>query len=72
MLAIPLAPYFFWSIATLSEPLLAGLVAYFAWDEPITLQTAAGYVLICASVAVLASDWKPKALNRPSRGPCGP
>ncbi len=42
--------------ATLSEPLLAGLVAYLAWDENITVQTAAGYVLICISVVVLVSE----------------
>jgi drug/metabolite transporter (DMT)-like permease len=44
------------SAATLSEPLLAGLVAYFAWNEPITAGTAAGYALISASVLVLVSD----------------
>ncbi len=44
------------SAATLSEPLLAGAVAYFAWGEGVTLQTAAGYVLISLSVIVLAGD----------------
>ncbi|MHC4944738.1 MAG: DMT family transporter [Planctomycetota bacterium] len=43
------------STATLSEPLLAGLVAYFAWDEEVTVQTAVGYVLISLSVIVLVS-----------------
>lgn len=57
------------STATLSEPLLAGLVAYLAWGESVTVQTAAGYVLISASVVVLASDWKPR---RSSRGQAGP
>jgi drug/metabolite transporter (DMT)-like permease len=44
------------SAATLSEPLLAGLVAYFAWDEAVTMQTAVGYVLISLSVIVLVSE----------------
>jgi drug/metabolite transporter (DMT)-like permease len=42
------------SAATLAEPLMAGLVAAVAWDETVTATTVAGYVLICASVAVLA------------------
>jgi drug/metabolite transporter (DMT)-like permease len=52
------------STATLSEPLLAGLVAFLAWGESVTVQTAAGYVLISASVVVLASDWKVKRTSR--------
>ncbi len=44
------------SAATLTEPLLAGLVAFFAWGEGITVQVAVGYALICASVLVLAMD----------------
>jgi drug/metabolite transporter (DMT)-like permease len=44
------------SAATLSEPLFAGLVAYFAWDEAITASGAAGYALICASVLTLVLD----------------
>lgn len=44
------------SAATLSEPALAGLVAFFAWAEPITAQTLAGYGLIGASVAVLVTE----------------
>ncbi|MCP4603100.1 MAG: DMT family transporter [Proteobacteria bacterium] len=44
------------STATLSEPVLAGFVAYFAWDESITGCAAVGYVLICASVLVLVLD----------------
>lgn len=39
--------------ATLSEPLLAGMVAYFAWNQDVTAQTVAGYVLISLSVIVL-------------------
>jgi len=42
--------------ATLVEPLLAGLVAFFAWGERITGPGAAGYVLICLSVLVLAFE----------------
>lgn len=50
------------SAATLSEPALAGLVAYFAWAEPVSAQTFAGYGLIAASVGVLVSEaWKRKA-----------
>jgi drug/metabolite transporter (DMT)-like permease len=45
------------STATLSEPLLAGLVAFYAWGERITLQTAIGYILISLSVVVLVLDW---------------
>ncbi len=41
--------------ATLSEPLLAGLVAWFAWNEAVTVQTAIGYCLISLSVVVLAA-----------------
>lgn len=44
------------SAATLSEPLLAGLIAYFAWDEKITWQILAGYVFIAASVLLLLVD----------------
>jgi drug/metabolite transporter (DMT)-like permease len=44
------------SVATLSEPLLGGAVAWFAWDEPVSGATVAGYVLICASVLVLVLD----------------
>ena len=42
--------------ATLSEPLLAAAVAFYAWGEGITIQTAAGYIVICLSVLVLVSD----------------
>jgi len=44
------------SAATLSEPPLAGLVAWLAWGERIGWNTAAGYVLIAASVLVLVLD----------------
>jgi drug/metabolite transporter (DMT)-like permease len=44
------------STATLSEPPLAGLVAWLAWDEAISAQAVAGYLLTAASVAVLAWD----------------
>jgi drug/metabolite transporter (DMT)-like permease len=46
------------SAATLSEPLFAGLVAWFAWDEEVTGMGVAGYVVICASVVVLVWDRK--------------
>jgi drug/metabolite transporter (DMT)-like permease len=42
------------SVATLTEPVLAGMVAFFAWGEGITGWTALGYLLICLSVVVLA------------------
>lgn len=42
--------------ATLVEPLLAGLVAFFAWGERVTGAGAAGYVLICLSVLALALE----------------
>ena len=44
------------SSVTLAEPLLAGLVAYFAWGERITPLGLAGYVLICLCVLLLALD----------------
>jgi drug/metabolite transporter (DMT)-like permease len=47
------------SAATVSEPLLAGIVAFFAWGEAVTVQTAAGYLFISASVWVLVTDWNP-------------
>ena len=50
------------SAALLTEPLLAGLVAYFAWNEPLSLQAAAGYLLISLSVVALVVDarkWHP-------------
>ncbi len=44
------------SAATLSEPMLASVVAYYAWGEQITLGAGLGYVLICSSVLVLVFD----------------
>ncbi len=44
------------SVATLSEPVLAGLVAFYAWGEPVSSQTAVGYLLIFGSVVVLVLD----------------
>jgi drug/metabolite transporter (DMT)-like permease len=52
--------------ATLVEPLLAGLVAFFAWGERITGPGAAGYLLICLSVLVLAFEGR-KAEAVPAR-----
>jgi len=51
------------SAATLSEPLLAGLVAYFAWGESISAGAVAGYILICGSVLVLVLDAQKSALR---------
>jgi drug/metabolite transporter (DMT)-like permease len=44
------------SVVTLVEPLLAGTVAFLAWDEPVTVQAAAGYALIAGSVLLLGWD----------------
>ncbi|MBW2091429.1 MAG: DMT family transporter [Deltaproteobacteria bacterium] len=44
------------SAATLSEPLLAGIVAFFAWGEIITWAIFLGYLFICASVLALVRD----------------
>lgn len=44
------------SAATLSEPAMAGLVAWWAWGEPLTGATLVGYVLISSSVLALAFD----------------
>ncbi len=53
------------SAATLTEPLLAGLVAYYAWDEAITIWTGLGYILISISVLVLLSERKS---TKPAQG----
>jgi drug/metabolite transporter (DMT)-like permease len=53
------------STATLSEPLLAGFVAFFAWGEGVTWLGAAGYALICLSVAALALERQPQEAGRP-------
>lgn len=47
------------SAATMVEPLLAGIVAYFAWSEAITGPALIGYAFIAASVLVLVLDLKP-------------
>lgn len=47
---------------TLSEPLLAGVVAWLVWDEPLRATTGIGYLLICASVVLVLSE-------RPPSGP---
>lgn len=39
--------------ATMSEPMIAGAVAYFAWGEAVTPGAAAGYALVCLSVWAL-------------------
>ncbi len=44
------------SALTLSEPLLAAIVAWWAWGEAVTASTAAGYVLVGASVLVLVTE----------------
>jgi drug/metabolite transporter (DMT)-like permease len=44
------------SAATLSEPVLAGLVAWWAWGEAARPSAFAGYALIAASVVVLVWD----------------
>ncbi len=44
------------SVLTLSEPLFAGVVAYFAWGEGFSWSTGVGYVLIGAAVLVLFGD----------------
>ena len=48
------------SVTTLSEPVLAGLVAYFAWHEKVGWQTGVGYGLICLSVLVLVTERQPE------------
>jgi drug/metabolite transporter (DMT)-like permease len=52
------------AVATLTEPVFAGVVAFFAWGEGITWKVALGYLLICLSVAVLALS---KTTARPGR-----
>jgi drug/metabolite transporter (DMT)-like permease len=41
---------------TLSEPILAGTVAWLAWGETVTGGLLAGYALICASVLVVVLE----------------
>ena len=44
------------SVLTLCEPFFAALVAYWAWSEGVSLQAAAGFVLIAASVVAVVWD----------------
>jgi drug/metabolite transporter (DMT)-like permease len=44
------------SVATLSEPAMAGLGAWVFWGEAVTPHMAAGYAFIAASVVVLVSE----------------
>jgi drug/metabolite transporter (DMT)-like permease len=44
------------STAMLSEPALAGIVAYFAWGEAISTGAMAGYAFICVSILILSWD----------------
>jgi drug/metabolite transporter (DMT)-like permease len=44
------------STATLSEPALAGAVAYFAWGERPSAAVLVGYAVVVASVVVLTAD----------------
>jgi drug/metabolite transporter (DMT)-like permease len=53
----------FVSAATLSEPALAGLVAYLAWDETLGPATWVGYALIGGAVLLLVLDQR--RVNRP-------
>ena len=41
------------SVLTLSEPIFAALVAYWAWGEDVTAQTVAGFALIATSVVLV-------------------
>jgi drug/metabolite transporter (DMT)-like permease len=52
---------------TLSEPMLAGVVAYFAWGEAVTGGLLAGYALICASVLVMVLE---RRRNRDTESRC--
>lgn len=44
------------STLSLSEPLLAGVVAALAWNEPLRPPTLVGYALICASVVLVVLE----------------
>lgn len=44
------------SLATLAEPLMAGLVAWPAWGEPLTLRSLAGYAIVCGAVALVVTE----------------
>ena len=51
--ALKFIPVVWLAVATLSEPVFAGVVAFFAWGEGITWLVGLGYLLICLSVVVL-------------------
>jgi drug/metabolite transporter (DMT)-like permease len=54
------------AVATLTEPVFAGVVAFFAWGEGITWKVALGYLLICSSVGALALGRKTAGPSRKS------
>ena len=54
--ALKFIPVGWLAVATLSEPVFAGVVAFFAWGEGITWLVALGYLLICLSVLVLVLE----------------
>lgn len=56
------------AVFTLAEPLLAGLVAFFAWGEPVRPTTMLGYLLICVSVVVLVRERQAEAVEEAARG----
>ncbi len=62
------------STATLTEPMVAALVAWWAWDEALTLWGLIGYGLICLSVVALLRErgtidqpTTPQDLSTPNR-----
>ncbi|MBN1945577.1 MAG: DMT family transporter [Bradymonadales bacterium] len=57
------------SAATVSEPLFAGLVAFYAWDEPITGPMVVGYLLVATSVIILALERPAVVSGRPLERP---
>jgi len=56
------------SLATLTEPALAGVVAWAAWGEPLTLRSLAGYAVIGAGVALLVREKRSAAPRVPVAG----
>lgn len=60
------------STLTLSEPLLAGLVALVVWGEPVRPATAVGYVLICLSVLLVVGERAPKPATAPAARAAAP
>ncbi len=53
------------SAVTLTEPLLAGMVAYWVWGEQVTYSLLVGYGLICLSVALLIFE-RPHIEQKPA------